>query len=172
MYKLFNGQYYGLIYKYIFQQYSFNMYFVVKRQFIQLAKHKGIKTINLVRRAECVSELKSLGADEVINIACEGLMSIFMFVLWFKIVNLQGFIFNTIFYVDITLRVKEITNGRLAYAAMDAVGGTLTKVHDPYSLYAFILSCLFMCSSSYMFVLCICICFMVQQTQLRAYRLL
>ena len=48
------------------------MYFVVKRQFIQLAKHKGIKTINLVRRAECVSELKSLGADEVINIECEG----------------------------------------------------------------------------------------------------
>ena len=65
------------------------MHFVVKRQFIQLAKHKGIKTINLVRRAECVNELKSLGADEVINIECEGSTAIFMFLLAFKIVNLR-----------------------------------------------------------------------------------
>jgi NADPH:quinone reductase-like Zn-dependent oxidoreductase len=33
---------------------------------IKLAKHDGIKTINVVRRREAVQELKDLGADEVI----------------------------------------------------------------------------------------------------------
>lgn len=37
------------------------------RMLIQVAKHKGIKTINLVRRDEHVAELKELGGDVVIN---------------------------------------------------------------------------------------------------------
>jgi NADPH:quinone reductase-like Zn-dependent oxidoreductase len=42
------------------------------RQVIQLAKHWGIKTINVVRRVEQKEELKSLGADEVICSTTEG----------------------------------------------------------------------------------------------------
>jgi NADPH:quinone reductase-like Zn-dependent oxidoreductase len=72
---------------------------VLGRQLIQLAKHWGIKTINIVRRAEQKEELKALGADEVISTDNE----------------------------DVATRVKEITGGKLAYAAVDAVGGTLTK---------------------------------------------
>ena len=33
---------------------------------IKLAKHKGIKTINLVRRRDVVEKLKDLGADCVL----------------------------------------------------------------------------------------------------------
>ncbi|CAK9278513.1 unnamed protein product [Sphagnum jensenii] len=73
---------------------------VLGRQFIQLAKHWGIKTINIVRRAEQKEELKALGADEVISTDEEE---------------------------DVTTRVKEITGGKLAYAAVDAVAGTFTK---------------------------------------------
>ncbi len=72
---------------------------VFGRQVIQLAKHWGIKTINVVRRAEQKEELKALGADEVISTDNE----------------------------DVAARVKEITGGKLAYAALDAVAGTLTK---------------------------------------------
>ena len=36
------------------------------RMIIRLAKHDGIRTINVVRRREAVPELKDLGADEVI----------------------------------------------------------------------------------------------------------
>jgi len=36
------------------------------RMIIRLAKHRGIRTINVVRRHEAVQELKDLGADEVI----------------------------------------------------------------------------------------------------------
>jgi NADPH:quinone reductase len=36
------------------------------RMIIRLAKHDGIRTINVVRRKEAVQELKNLGADEVI----------------------------------------------------------------------------------------------------------
>jgi NADPH:quinone reductase len=36
------------------------------RMIIRLAKHDGIRTINVVRRREAVNELKHLGADEVI----------------------------------------------------------------------------------------------------------
>jgi NADPH:quinone reductase-like Zn-dependent oxidoreductase len=39
---------------------------------VQLAKHWGIKTINIVRRDEYVKDLKALGADEVINSSTEG----------------------------------------------------------------------------------------------------
>jgi NADPH:quinone reductase-like Zn-dependent oxidoreductase len=72
---------------------------VLGRQVIQLAKHWGIKTINVVRRAEQKEELKALGADEVISTDNE----------------------------DVATRLKEITGGKLAYGALDAVAGTLTK---------------------------------------------
>ncbi|KAH8952098.1 hypothetical protein BDL97_09G067100 [Sphagnum fallax] len=72
---------------------------VLGRQLIRLAKHWGIKTINVVRRAEQKEELKALGADEVISTDNE----------------------------DVPTRVKEITGGKLAYGALDAVAGTLTK---------------------------------------------
>jgi NADPH:quinone reductase-like Zn-dependent oxidoreductase len=72
---------------------------VLGRYLIQLAKHWGIKTINIVRRAEQKEELKALGADEVISTDNE----------------------------DVATRVKEITGGKLAYAALDAVAGILTK---------------------------------------------
>ncbi|KAH7425472.1 hypothetical protein KP509_11G056100 [Ceratopteris richardii] len=70
------------------------------RLIIQLAKHFGIKTINIVRRDEWRKELKSLGADEVINCKTE----------------------------DVRSRVKEITAQKMAYAAVDAVAGMSTKV--------------------------------------------
>ncbi|CAK9278515.1 unnamed protein product [Sphagnum jensenii] len=70
------------------------------RQVIQLAKHWGIKTINVVRRVEQKEELKALGADEVICTNEEE---------------------------DVATRVKEITGGKLAYGAIDPVAGTLTK---------------------------------------------
>ncbi|KAH7415981.1 hypothetical protein KP509_14G069400 [Ceratopteris richardii] len=73
---------------------------VLGRMFIQYAHHQGVKTINLVRRKEQIEELKALGADEVININ-EG---------------------------DVVARVREITGGRMAYGAIDCVGGELTKV--------------------------------------------
>jgi NADPH:quinone reductase-like Zn-dependent oxidoreductase len=69
------------------------------RQLIKLAKHWGIKTINLVRRKEQKAELIALGADEVISTSDE----------------------------DVAKRVKEITGGKLAYGALDAVAGELTK---------------------------------------------
>ncbi|KAI5075366.1 hypothetical protein GOP47_0009442 [Adiantum capillus-veneris] len=72
---------------------------VLGRQLIQLAKHQGIKTINIVRRNEVKEELLALGADEVIDSSSE----------------------------DVAARVKDITSDKLAYAAVDAVGGRLTK---------------------------------------------
>jgi NADPH:quinone reductase-like Zn-dependent oxidoreductase len=39
---------------------------VLGRQVIQLARHYGIKTVNIVRRAAQIPELKELGADVVI----------------------------------------------------------------------------------------------------------
>lgn len=70
---------------------------VLGRQMIQLCLHRGIKTINLVRRAEQAEELKALGADEVIVTSEE----------------------------DIGERVKEITGGKGAYAGVECVGGEL-----------------------------------------------
>ncbi|KAH8959048.1 hypothetical protein BDL97_06G060800 [Sphagnum fallax] len=69
------------------------------RQLIKLAKHWGIKTINVVRRKEQKAELKALGADEVISTSDK----------------------------DVVTRVKEITGGKLAYGALDAVAGEFTK---------------------------------------------
>ncbi len=73
---------------------------VLGRQVIQLAKHWGIKTINVVWRAEQKEELKALGADEVISTDEDE---------------------------DVGTRVKEITGGKLADGAIDPVAGTLTK---------------------------------------------
>jgi NADPH:quinone reductase-like Zn-dependent oxidoreductase len=71
---------------------------VLGRLFIQFAKHRGIKTINLVRRKEQIEEIKAIGADEVL---CTE----------------DG--------TDIVEEIKRITNGRLAYGAIDSVGGEL-----------------------------------------------
>jgi NADPH:quinone reductase-like Zn-dependent oxidoreductase len=73
---------------------------VFGRMFIQLAKHKGIKTINLVRRDSQIEELKAIGADEVINYTKE----------------------------DVVDRVKQLTGGKLAYAGIDCVCGDMTQV--------------------------------------------
>ncbi|KAH7415982.1 hypothetical protein KP509_14G069500 [Ceratopteris richardii] len=72
---------------------------VLGRMFIQYAHHQGVKTINLVRRNEHIEELKAHGADEVIN-------------------------FND---GDVVAKVRKITGGRMAYGAIDCVGGELTK---------------------------------------------
>jgi NADPH:quinone reductase-like Zn-dependent oxidoreductase len=71
---------------------------VLGRQLVQYAKHIGIRTISVVRRDEHIEELKALGADEVINSERE----------------------------DLAKRVKEITGGKGADAAVDPVGGALT----------------------------------------------
>jgi|APGre2960657444_1045066.scaffolds.fasta_scaffold00644_10 NADPH:quinone reductase-like Zn-dependent oxidoreductase len=69
------------------------------RMLITVAKHRGIKTINLVRRAEQIPELLAAGADHVI---CTS--------------------------EDVGARVQEITGGKGAWGAVDAVGGELTAV--------------------------------------------
>ncbi|KAL0053804.1 hypothetical protein WJX82_010988 [Trebouxia sp. C0006] len=71
---------------------------VLGRQMISLAKHYGVQTINVVRRKEAVDELKSIGAEHVINSETE----------------------------DIQKRVKEITGGKMAYGAIDAIGGKMS----------------------------------------------
>ncbi|CAM6092597.1 unnamed protein product [Calypogeia fissa] len=73
---------------------------VIGRQIIQLAKHLDIKSINIARRPEQKQELLALGADEVICSTTE----------------------------DVVSRVKQITSKKLAYGALDAVGGELTQV--------------------------------------------
>lgn len=62
---------------------------------LQLARERGFRTINVVRRREQAEELKTLGADEIICTADE----------------------------SITERVMQITGGRGVRAAIDAVGG-------------------------------------------------
>lgn len=64
---------------------------------LQIARLKGFKTINVVRRREQAEELKALGADEVICSSEE----------------------------DIQKRVLEITSGAGVRAAIDAVGGAV-----------------------------------------------
>lgn len=65
------------------------------RVVLQIARLRGFKTINVVRRREQVEELKALGADEVICTADE----------------------------EISERVKEITGKAGITKAIDAVGG-------------------------------------------------
>ena len=67
---------------------------------ICLAKHYGIKTINIVRRSSQIAELKALGADEVICSAEE----------------------------DVGAKLKEITGGKGAWGGLDAVFGTMTPM--------------------------------------------
>lgn len=74
---------------------------VLGRQVIQFAKHYGVRTINVVRREEQIKELVDLGADQVIASTGD-----------------SG--------EDIAERVGQITGGKGAYAAVDAVGGDLT----------------------------------------------
>ncbi|KAG0589203.1 hypothetical protein M758_1G002200 [Ceratodon purpureus] len=69
------------------------------KQVITLAKHLNIKLINVVRRSEQKAELKALGAEEII---CSG-------------------------DEDVVARVKEITGGKGAWGALDAVAGTMTQ---------------------------------------------
>ncbi len=64
---------------------------------IQLCKRMGIQTISTVRRPELVTELKALGATEVVDTSSE----------------------------DLYKAVKRITGGKMASAALDAVGGSL-----------------------------------------------
>jgi NADPH:quinone reductase-like Zn-dependent oxidoreductase len=71
------------------------------RLLIQVAKAKGVKTINIVRREEQKEELKAIGADFVINSETE----------------------------DIVEKVQEITHGAGVKYAVDAVAGEVgTKV--------------------------------------------
>ena len=73
---------------------------ILGREFIIMAKLRGIKTINLVRRGgSAITELIDIGADYVINTSEE----------------------------DVVARIKEITNGKGAYCAIDAVAGELTS---------------------------------------------
>lgn len=65
------------------------------RVVLQIARHRGFRTINVVRRRSQVEELKALGADEVISTEDE----------------------------DIVERVKEITGKAGLTKAIDAVGG-------------------------------------------------
>ena len=65
------------------------------RVVLQIARLRGFKTINVVRRREQVEELKALGADEVVCTADE----------------------------DIVERVKEITGKAGLTKAIDSVGG-------------------------------------------------
>lgn len=65
------------------------------RVVLQLARLRGFKTINVVRRREQAEELRALGADEVISTDDE----------------------------DLVTRVMEITGGAGVSKAIDAVGG-------------------------------------------------
>lgn len=69
----------------------------VSRLLTQIAKHKGINTISLVRAKEEQSGLKKIGATEVIDYPEE----------------------------NIPERVNQITNGLGAKCVLDSVGGTL-----------------------------------------------
>ncbi|KAL7751245.1 hypothetical protein RI367_003451 [Sorochytrium milnesiophthora] len=76
----------------------------VGRQVIQYAKHKGIKTINLVRRLDdtLAKELKSLGADHVLSTDQP--------------------------HDQLIKQIMEATGGKGADGAMDSVGGDIMGV--------------------------------------------
>jgi len=67
------------------------------RLVIQMARNRGLRTINVVRRPEQVADLRSLGADEVVDVSHE----------------------------DLRNRVKAITGGEGVLLAFDAVGGDM-----------------------------------------------
>lgn len=68
---------------------------VLGRMVIKLAKKKGVKTINLVRRRESAEEIKKFGGDEVL-------------------VSTED---------DVPAKVHEITGGKGAWAALEPVCG-------------------------------------------------
>ncbi|CAL8467965.1 g7503 [Coccomyxa elongata] len=70
----------------------------IGRQVIAVAKLRGVKTINVIRRKEQAQELLDIGADEVIVSSKE----------------------------DVVARVKDITGRKMAYAAVDCVAGEMT----------------------------------------------
>ena len=72
------------------------------RLVIAVAKHRGLKTINIVRRDEHVAELKALGGDVVINST-----------------KLDA--------GQLASEVLRETGGEHAWAAFDCVGGDLTR---------------------------------------------
>ena len=74
---------------------------VLGRQVIQMAKNKGIKTINVVRREALVAELKALDADAEVIVAETA--------------------------EAIAEQVGKITGGKGAYGAIECVGGEVTK---------------------------------------------
>jgi NADPH:quinone reductase-like Zn-dependent oxidoreductase len=67
------------------------------RMLVQMARLKGLRTINVVRRREQVAELHALGADEVVDVSHE----------------------------DLRNRVKAVTGGEGVAVAFEAVGGEL-----------------------------------------------
>lgn len=67
------------------------------RMIIKLAKHQGFRTLNLIRRADGVDELKSLGADAVVVTSTE----------------------------DVQARILAITEGKKVAYALDCVGGSM-----------------------------------------------
>ncbi|GAB4818615.1 hypothetical protein N2152v2_005661 [Parachlorella kessleri] len=71
----------------------------VGRLVIQVAKHKGAKTINVVRREAQVEELKQLGADAVIVVDSDAPAG------------------------ELAAKVQEVTGGEGAYGAADCIGG-------------------------------------------------
>lgn len=71
---------------------------VLGRQLIQMARHLGLRTINIVRRAEAAAELKALGADEVLVHGAD----------------------------DIAARVRKLTGGAGAWGGVDCVGAEWT----------------------------------------------
>jgi len=75
------------------------------RVLIRLANIKGIKTINLVRRAEQVAELKALGADEVVVSTSENVVE----------------------------RVKAITGGKGVRNIFDCVAGDTSDLQQTLS---------------------------------------
>ncbi|KAK9836342.1 hypothetical protein WJX81_007050 [Elliptochloris bilobata] len=73
---------------------------VLGRLVIALAAARGVRTVNLVRRAEQRSELLALGADEVVETGD----------------------------ADAAERLRACTGGRGSFAALDAVGGSTTQL--------------------------------------------
>jgi NADPH:quinone reductase-like Zn-dependent oxidoreductase len=74
---------------------------VLGRQLITVAKKRGIKTINIIRRAEQADELLAIGADHVI-VSTE--------------------------VENVAAKVMEITGGKGAWGGIDAVAGDMTAI--------------------------------------------
>ncbi|CAK0743519.1 hypothetical protein CVIRNUC_001476 [Coccomyxa viridis] len=72
---------------------------VLGQEIITYAKHLGIKTINVVRQNEYINELKQKGADVVLNSN----------------------------EVDIVQEVRKTTGGKMAWGALNPIGGPKSK---------------------------------------------